>query len=477
MAETLQNSRSKKFIKDFGVYGIGELGAKLITFLMIPLYTFFVEKPGDYGYFDICLQLCMLFIPVVTLHLRDGAFRHLLETKDSNEKTKIITFVYRTIFSSATIVIAIALIINIIHPVPYLWATVSMLISMSIYEILAQVSRGLGNNKAFISMGLIASFGIGLFSLIFVAWFRLGILGIFLANIMARVLAIGIVESWMRTFSQFFKHRVDTRAISKALLKYSLPLIPVTLCGLIPSLSDRLFLKHFNGLDYSGIYGIATRLIGIINSLSIIFYQTWQENAIQQYNSPDRDTFFSKVFNSYIYVLAMVLIGYVFIIKICFNWIVAPNYQKCLIYLFPLGISCIFHAINSYFYLPYQCAKDTKSAIPSIIITASVNIVLNYLLTPHFAIFGVIATNIIAHLATMLFLLKDTRKYFTLYFYRKSLIPISMIIISIIPFYLITNEYLTLLYIVVAEFCILKALPEDTKQDFKSRINHRILKK
>ena len=84
MTETKQQSRSKKFVKDFGIYAIGNLGSKLITFLMVPLYTYFVEKPSDYGYFDLCLQVCMLLVPVVTLQLRDGSFRFLLETQVYN---------------------------------------------------------------------------------------------------------------------------------------------------------------------------------------------------------------------------------------------------------------------------------------------------------------------------------------------------------------------------------------------------------
>ena len=257
MAEQEQNSRGKKFLKDFGIYAIGNLGSKLITFLMIPLYTYFVEKPSDYGYFDLCLEFCLLLVPVVTLQLRDGAFRFLLETKDAHMRTKIVTFVYRTMLQTSLISILVALIISLIHPIRHLGLTVTMLIFMSWYEILAQVSRGLGNNKAFISIGLIASFGIGFFSLIFVAWFKMGIVGIFIANILARILSITIVEAWMKTFRQYFRIKVDVKAVSREIIKYSLPLIPVIMCGLLPPLSDRLFLKYFRGLELSGIYAVA----------------------------------------------------------------------------------------------------------------------------------------------------------------------------------------------------------------------------
>lgn len=470
MAEQEQNSRGKKFLKDFGIYAIGNLGSKLITFLMIPLYTYFVEKPSDYGYFDLCLEFCLLLVPVVTLQLRDGAFRFLLETKDAHMRTKIVTFVYRTMFQSALVTILIAFVLLMFYPIRHLWLTVTLLITMSFYEVLAQVTRGLGNNKAFISVGLIASFGIGLFSLIFVAWLKMGIVGIFLANILARLVSIVVVESWMRTFSQFFRIKVDLRSVSHEIIKYSLPLIPVTLCGFLPPVSDRLFLKHFWGFDEAGIYGITVRLCGVIYTLSIIFYQTWQENAIQQYNSPDRDSFFSKIFNGYIYVLSIVLIGYIFVIKICFHWLIAPNYHASLQYLYPMAVTWVIIALSNYFYLPYQCAKDTKSAVPAVIILAISNVTLNYILVPLFGILGVIATGIIGYIIIIFYLWNSTKKYFKLHFFKNTMVPILLMIAGVIPFYLNQSPIYDIFFIIASYLFIFFSTPKKVRLSILSKI-------
>lgn len=474
MAEVQQNNRGKKFLKDFGIYAIGNLGSKLITFLMIPLYTYFVEKPSDYGFFDLCLEFCILLVPVVTLQLRDGAFRYLLETKDTHMRTKIVTFVYRTIFQTSIITVLIALLISIVYPIRHLGYTVTLLITMSCYEVLAQVSRGLGNNKAFISVGLIASFGIGFFSVIFVAWLKMGIVGIFISNILARILSIVVVETWMKTFRQFFRFKVDVKSLSHEILKYSLPLIPVTLCGFLPPLSDRLFLKHFMGFEQAGIYAITVRLCGVIYTLSIIFYQTWQENAIQQYNSPDRDSFFSKVFNSYIYVLAIVFLGYIFGIKMCFSWLIAPNYQASLIYLYPMSINWVLIAISNYFYLPYQCAKDTKSVVPAIIILAFTNLTLNYFLVPRLGIFGVISTSLIGYTIATIYLWIDTKKYFSLSFYINSLVPIFLILLGAIPFYLNNCITLDLIYIIISYLIIYFSTPKKVRNNLNSKIKKKM---
>lgn len=469
MAEAKQHNRGKKFAKDFGIYSIGVLGSKLITFIMGPLYSHYVA-PSDYGYYDLCLEFCLILVPVVTLQLRDGAFRYLLETTDKNDRTRIVSFVYQTMFQTAAITLAVALLISCFYPIQYLWYTVVLLIIMSFYDVMAQVTRGLGNNTAFVSIGLTASFGIGLFSVIFVVWMKMGVLGIFLANILARILSIAVVEIWMRTFSRFFRIKVNLKTISKEMIKFCLPLVPVTLCGLLPPLFDRLFLKGIWSLEYAGIYAMSVRLAGIIHSVSIIFYQTWQENAIQQYNSPDRDKFFSSVFNGYIYVLAIVLIAYVFFLKIIFTWLMHAKYQPCLQYLYPIGITWIIIAISNYFLLPYQCAKDTKSVIPSVIILLVVNLGLNSLFVPQWGIWGVIATGTIGYSLVTLYLWHDTRKYFTLHFYPRTIIPITVILTGLIPFFYNPNHLFDILFVIVALSIIIVALPTEFRNSIVNKI-------
>ena len=47
MAE--QQSTFGKLFKSMGIYSIGVLGTRIITFLLIPFYTYFIARPADYG--------------------------------------------------------------------------------------------------------------------------------------------------------------------------------------------------------------------------------------------------------------------------------------------------------------------------------------------------------------------------------------------------------------------------------------------
>ena len=45
-----QTNRGKKFFKDFGIYSIGILGTRIVMFLMVPFYTYFIADTAKFGY-------------------------------------------------------------------------------------------------------------------------------------------------------------------------------------------------------------------------------------------------------------------------------------------------------------------------------------------------------------------------------------------------------------------------------------------
>ena len=467
MTENENNSkaqnRGSKFMKDIGVYAIGNIGSKLITFLMVPMYTYFVHDTSDFGYYDICLAVCLLLIPFVTLQLRDGAFRFLLDCDSDTQRKRIVTFVSRTMVSTMSLTLVIAGAMALFTNIQYLGYAVGLLIAMSLQEVYSQVFRGLGNNRAFVAVGILSALGIGVFSILFVAGLGWGIKGIFLANIIARILALIVVEARVRLITCHTSWKIDSRQVAHDIIRYTLPLLPGSLCWWLTGSSDRLFISHFLGLDVNGVYAVAIRFTGIIYTLAIIFYQAWQETAILQYNSPDRDSFFSKMFNSYIFLLAGILVGYVFMLKVNYGWLVASEYRESLNFIYPLGLSAVIFAIAAFFDMGYQCAKDTKRTLPAIVLAAIVNVVLNFTLIRPLGVYGVILTLLVTYLVLVIYRWHDMRRYFVLKINRRTLVPIAIILLSAIPFYYCHNTLLDITFMLIALVCIAASCSRDLR--------------
>ncbi len=429
------SSRGTKFIKDVGVYAIGNIGSKLITFMMVPLYTYFVHDTSDFGYYDVCLTVCFLLLPFVTLQLRDGAFRFLLDCDDNTKRQRIVTFVSRSMFTTLSLAALVALVLAFTTSIHYLGYVLGLLIALSLQEVYSQVFRGLGNNRAFAVTGILSALGIGVFSILFVAILGWGIKGIFMANIVARLLALILVECKVRLITRNTRWSLSSRQVGLDIIRYTLPLLPGSLCWWLTGSSDRLFIKYFLGLDVNGIYAVAIRFTSIISTLAIIFYQAWQETAILQYHSPDRNSFFSKMLNSYIFLLAGIFVGYVFALKVNYGWLVAHEYQESLNYIFPLGLAAVVFAVAAFFDMGYQCAKDTKRTLPAIVLAAIVNIALNFLLIKPLGVYGVMTTLLITYLVLVIYRWYDMKRYFVLNIEPRSAVPVGAMLVSAIPFY------------------------------------------
>ncbi len=458
-------------MRDIGVYAIGNIGSKLITFLMVPLYTYFVHDTGDFGYYDVCLTVCLLLLPFFTLQLRDGAFRFLLDCDDETQRRRIVSFVARTMASSLLITLLVATVLALFTDIQHLGYAVGLLIAMSLQEVYSQVFRGLGNNRAFVMVGILSALGIGVFSVIFVAYLHWGIRGIFLANIIARLLALLLVEAKVRLITRHTSWNIRIGKVGRDIIRYTLPLLPGSLCWWLTGSSDRLFVTHFLGLDVNGVYAVAIRFTGIINTLAIIFYQAWQETAILQYHSPDRDRFFSRMFNSYIFLLGIILVGYVFLLKVNYGWLVAPQYHQSLNYIYPLGLSAVLFALSAFFDMGYQCAKDTSRTLPAIVLSAVINVILNFLLIKPLGVYGVILTQVITYTVLFTYRWHDMRRYFVLKSSSRSLVPVIVMLLSAIPFYYCDGIVINIAYMALAIGAIIAACNKELRDLLLSKFS------
>lgn len=471
-----RQNRSSKFINDIGIYAIGNLGSKIITFLMVPLYTYFIDKPADYGYYDICLTVVFLLVPFITLQMREGSFRFLLDSRDESNRTKIISFVYRALASTIIISLAIVAIMSLTTGIRYLWYTFALLIFMSLNDVVAQIVRGLGGNKDFVAACIISSLGISIFSVVFVALLKMGVEGIFLANILARLISIVYLEIKAKVMKRYFNFNVDYKKIGHELLHYSLPLLPGTICWWLMSSSDRWFIQHYLGLEINGTYAVAIRFAGIIQGLSNIFYQAWQETAILQYNSKDRDRFFTKMLNTYIYVLAILLIIYIFTLKMCYSWLVDVKYQDSLAYIYPMCISAAIFAVSAFFDMGYQCAKDTKRTLPAIFISAIINLALNFLLTPLIGVAGIIITANITYLVLVVYRWYDMKRYLKLQIFKKTFIPILTSLVGLAMFYVMNAWWQDIVFMIAAIMVVIYTAPQFIHDEFITNIKNKLLR-
>lgn len=428
-------SRSGKFIKDLKIYAIGNIGSKLITFLLVPFYTRYVN-PAEFGYYDICFTVVFCLCPFILFQLNDGSFRFLLETKDVRRQGAVLTFTFNTIARNAFVICALGVIVSICADVRYLWFVVMFSIAQSVCDEMLQTMRGLGQTGIYVKASIANSFLCAAFSVVFVASFKWGVPGIFTAYIISRVIVSAYMMFKVKLFKRYYNNALYDKALNRSILRYCLPLLPTMLFMALLNSNNLFIIQHYLGLWENGIYAVLAKFTGILYVISNIFTQTWQQSAIEQYDSPDRNEVFSKIFNCYFYLFCGLVIFFPFGLRINYCWLVSSDYSSSSGYLFANSVYMMCFAMSLFFELGYQCAKQTARILPGLVLASVINVTFNYLLIGMLGIWGVILSGILTYGALTVYRVIDTRKYMVISFDKKNIVGIALMGVAAIIYHM-----------------------------------------
>ena len=79
---------SSKLAKNTAIYAIGNFGTKILSYVMVLVYSYYIT-PEELGYYDVVLTTISMIQPLVIFQLNDGVFRFLIESKKEQNKAII----------------------------------------------------------------------------------------------------------------------------------------------------------------------------------------------------------------------------------------------------------------------------------------------------------------------------------------------------------------------------------------------------
>ncbi|GIS21231.1 MAG: hypothetical protein CM15mP121_0830 [Bacteroidota bacterium] len=76
----------KKTINKLFYYAVGTFGSKVIYFLLVPFYSFFLSK-SELGFYDLILASLTILTPIITIQVSDAVYRELHDPANENLKS------------------------------------------------------------------------------------------------------------------------------------------------------------------------------------------------------------------------------------------------------------------------------------------------------------------------------------------------------------------------------------------------------
>lgn len=431
---------NEQLVKNTLLYGITHFGTSILSFIMLPIYTYYFS-PAEFGLWDLVLTTIALLSPLITLEIVSASYRWLLEENNRQEQEKIITTGAISIVRNLMIMNCVSIIILFLMPndIPFVWETLILVNVSVISSFIQQCSRGLQFNKLFALIGIMQSIIVVIMNLIFMFGFNLRIEALFYSLIIAHV-CTSLFASFRMNFWQYLKG-MYSKSLMKQFLMYSLPIVPGAMSWWIMTMSDRYMIIYFLGIETNGIYAIANKIPAILILLNNIFFLAWKDNAITQFNSAEKNAHYSDVFKQFFRVMTSAVILLTLLTKPILELIIDQTFFHAWQYIGLLLIGSLFHTFSLFWSAGYHGAKKTNVIFVTSVIGAIVNIVVNLLFIPRIGLYAVGLSTITAFFVTWIVRIIYAKSHFNISLNYRDIIVFSIFIIiaNIIPFQLNMN--------------------------------------
>jgi len=404
----------KKLILNTLILGLGVFGSKLLVFLMMPLYTG-ILSPAEYSLADLISQTANLLMPLACIGITDGVFRFAMDKE--GDRRAVLSSGLAVLFSAGLVFLLLSPLLGFIdYFSEYAWLITAYVIAANVHAVCAQYVRAGNRTILFALQGIINTALVIALNILFLVVFDMGVIG----YVLSVVVADSAVTLFLIFAGKLYKD-IRLSAVSgkvvKALLKYSVPMIPATIFWWITSVSDRYMVTYFSGETVNGLYSAAYKIPTILTLVSSVFMEAWQYSAVSDTDAADKPvsreaaSFFGSVFSHYqsiIYVAGSVIIALsqLFIIILC-----ADSYFDAWRYIPVLTLAAVFSGFTSFTGSVYLVKKKSSLTFLTSMSGALINIVLNLLLIPRFEAQGAAIATAVSYLAVFIIRAVNARRY------------------------------------------------------------------
>lgn len=466
-------NQKRELIKNTLIISLGKFSTRIVSFILLPLYTALLTTK-EYGTYDLLNTISIFLIPLITLQLEEAMFRFLIDAKNNQDKEKIFT---QTVFYAAISFIIWTIIILLVSTILNyrygLWLILYLFGSI-LFNIATSFSRGEGRFKLYSFLSFINSALNIILNVLFIAIFKWGLSGLFLAYIISCIL-IGLFGLFKLRAYKYLKIKSLDQETIKQMIKFALPLVPNNISWHAISLCDRLIITNVLNIGMNGIYSVANRFPTIINTCYGFFNVSWRESASKMVLKEERDEFYNSVYLNLRHFLISTSILVIAVLPFAFKILVNKNYNDAYIYI-PLMILSTYYANMSNFSSGIFAAyKDNKILAPTTIVAAIINLVIGILFTSKIGLFAPIIGTLVAYFIINIYRNYKLKKYLILV--KDNYQYLSLIIFVLVTFlYYSQNIWLYLLGLIISIWYFIY-LNKGLLKEFFNKRNYKFLNK
>ena len=414
-------NKQKQYYKNTLILMIGKFSSQLVSFLLLPLYTYKLTT-SSYGYIELIHTYISLLSPLLIIQMDSAVFRYLIENRNNEDmQNKVITTSFMAILSALIPILSIFLILNLFIKIKYAMFIVINTVSLIINTYFMSISRGNGHNLTYSISSVINSFITLAVNFILILILKYDAKSILIATIIASTIS----SLFIFIKEKIYKHinfRNYDKSVLKSLLKYAIPMIPNALSWWIIGLSDRTIIVMFINTAANGIYSVSCKFSNLLNSVFSIFSMSWQETVTLHIDEEDSKTFISKMMNDIFLLFVFASCIIIGLLPLVYNTVIGSEYIDSYNYIPILILANLFSILVGLIGGIYVAKKKTKEIAYTTIFSAIINIIINILFIKRIGLYAACISTLLAYLAMFIYRYKSVKKIIDIKIYFKTVI-------------------------------------------------------
>ncbi len=395
---------NKQDVKETIIYFIGTVLVSILGFIMSVLYSK-MFKPYDYGVYSLVYSLYNLLLNIYAGWISLSIIRNAKVYKNKNQSNELFSsfFLLHIIMSFAFFVIVngVTSFLNL----NTLYKELMFIFSLIYFFeeellIINTYLRSEGNAKQYSLNTSINSFlKVAFLILIFFIIKCKNVTAIAYSLLLSEIVQCIYLYKKLK-LSQFYKTKKVNFEIIKSMFIYGMPLIGVSVTNWILNVSDRYIIRFFYSESEVGLYSYAYTLgNSIFNLLTSFIMLGAYPKIVKAWEDEGKESAINvikKYLTVYFLIIIPAILGACFISKDFFYLFTEKSYQSGY---GVFNITCIAISIlglSNYINKTWELNSNTKMIFILYVLTAVLNIILNFTMIPKYGYWVAALTTLIS---------------------------------------------------------------------------------
>jgi O-antigen/teichoic acid export membrane protein len=374
------------------IYGLGNYGIKIVGFLLIPLYTRYLD-PTDYGVMALVSMYTQALFVLMNLGQSVSLFRFYYD-HDSEEARQ------RVVAAALWIVLLFAVPLSAI---PFLfpgalarwlladealwylmWIGTGTVLAKVLLRMPFSIMRAKEQSKRYALWSLARNALATVLAVALVAGFHMRATGVVLSQLLGEVVMCVLLTGMTFRMLRVGFHWKDIREQ----LVFGLPLVPAGIAAFVLDLTNRWFLKHYYSVAEVGVFSLGYRFAEILTFVVTAFQLSWPQFLFSHRKEPSAPEVYAHMTNYYLASILFLWLGLSVYAPELIRIMATPQYYAAAMLIPIICFAMALDGMAFMFNIGQLFAKKTVYRSATVCVAAVVNLGLNYLLIPRYGMMG-----------------------------------------------------------------------------------------